>query len=386
MKKFTPHVVALSILVLLGTAGAARSAGVDMREGEWEIVTETSMTMGAMSMPPMTSKVTHCLTREDPVPKSEKESDCKVLDQKIAGNKVSWRFVCKDSEGEGEITYSGTTYKGSFRMKTAEGGGSTKKKASRKSSSGDGEAMTMNMKLSGRYLGPCPKGQKSGPTGETAKQMAAAKQAAAQAEQAQAEQAAAGRKTEAFIKGVTVPQEERGACAQKGFAPTPECEGKAGKLNLNPGEFEVTIEQATRMGPNYSAVETKRSKVCLTEDNPVPRSVSDTGSAQVKRGKERVTWTEPAGAGGTAKGGLVYRGDTVEGAVTQTMELGSGYQSLIVKKVTARRTGDGKCLGGRSYTAGGRGYTAKGRAEAGEKEKKDVLKNPVKGIRNLFGF
>ena len=32
-----------------------------------------------------------------------------------------------------------------------------------------GQTMTMNTKLAGRYLGPCPKGRKSGPTGETVK-------------------------------------------------------------------------------------------------------------------------------------------------------------------------------------------------------------------------
>jgi hypothetical protein len=54
---------------------------------------------------------------------------------------------CKKAEGEGEITYRSSTYKGNFRMKMVE----------------DGQTMKMNMKLAGKYLGPCPKGQKSGP-------------------------------------------------------------------------------------------------------------------------------------------------------------------------------------------------------------------------------
>ena len=51
---------------------------------------------------------------------------------------------CKKAEGEGEITYRGSTYKGNFRMKMVE----------------DGQTMTMDTKLAGKYLGPCPKSKK----------------------------------------------------------------------------------------------------------------------------------------------------------------------------------------------------------------------------------
>jgi len=100
--------------------------------------------MGAISMPSRTDKVMKCLTREDPVPKTEKDKDCKIVKQKVTGNKVSWRMECKKAEGEGEILYSGTTYNGFFKMKTVE----------------EGQTMTMNMKLAGKYLGPCPKSKK----------------------------------------------------------------------------------------------------------------------------------------------------------------------------------------------------------------------------------
>jgi hypothetical protein len=144
MKNLARQILVLFAVVLLCSGGTANSAPVDMKDGEWEVTSETSMTMGTMSMPSMTSKMTHCITRDDPVPASEKEKDCKVVDQKVVGNTVSWRVVCKDGEGEGEITYRGTSYKGTFRMKMAEGG----------------ETMTMNTKLSGKYLGPCPKSKK----------------------------------------------------------------------------------------------------------------------------------------------------------------------------------------------------------------------------------
>ena len=150
MKNVARHTVVLFAFILLCAGATAHSAGVDMKEGEWETSSETSMTMGAMSMPSRTDKVTKCLTREDLVPKTEKEKDCRMVKQKVVGNTVSWRMECKKSEGEGEITYSGTTYKGFFNLKAVE----------------DGQTMTMKIKLAGKYLGPCPKGQKSVPTGE----------------------------------------------------------------------------------------------------------------------------------------------------------------------------------------------------------------------------
>jgi hypothetical protein len=143
MKNVARNTVVLFALLLLFVAGPAHSAGVDMKEGEWETSTETSMMMGTMSMPPMAVKTTYCITREDLVPKSEKNKDCRILEQKIVGNTVSWRMVCGKNEGEGEVTYRGSTYKGNFRMMMVEGG----------------QTMTMNMKLAGKYLGPCPKGR-----------------------------------------------------------------------------------------------------------------------------------------------------------------------------------------------------------------------------------
>lgn len=144
MKNVARHTVVLFALMLLCAAGTAYPAGVDMREGNWEISSETSMTMGAMSMPPMANKSTYCLTREDPVPKSEKDKDCRIVKQKVVGNTVSWRMECKKGEGEGEISYRGTTYNGFFKMKMVE----------------DGQTMTMNTRLAGKYLGPCPKDRK----------------------------------------------------------------------------------------------------------------------------------------------------------------------------------------------------------------------------------
>jgi hypothetical protein len=359
MKKLVPQTMALFALILLCTAGTADSAGVDMKEGEWEILSETSMTMGTISMPGMTSKVTHCLTHDNPVPTSEKEKDCKVVDQKITGNKVSWRVVCKNGEGEGEVTYRGTTYNGTIKMKMVEGG----------------ETMTLNMKLSGRYLGPCPKGQKSGLTGESAKQMAAAEQAMARGKQQQAEMEAQRLKAEAFLKKIVVPADEPGACEQEGFEWTEECERKAGKLDLQDGEYEITIEEASRIGPNSFLSEVKKDTVSLGENAPVPRQLL-TGQPvrKVKRGKENITW-KVSGEGVETKGGVSYRGSSFEGVVTTKSGQGNGMEQFQVKKVTGRRIGDAMYSVGRHYSP---------------KRKDDkpgiIQDNPLKNIRKRFGF
>jgi hypothetical protein len=374
MKNVARHTVVLFALILLCAAGTAHSAGVDMKEGEWEISTVT--TMEGMPMPPTADKSTYCLTQEDLVPNKDKE--CKIVNRKVTGNKVSWRMECKKAEGEGEISYRGTIYNGFFKMKMVD----------------EGQTMTMNIKLAGKYLRPCPKGQKSGPTGETAKRMAKGQEMAAQAQQQQAEmqaeQAAIAKKTEAFMKRAVVPAEERGACAQKGCTRTPECEKKVGELNLKPGDYEITIEQASRVGTAYTPVKVERKTVYLDEESPVPAALSCGRSASVKWGKERITWTETPGGGeskggiprmlsevipsahavtGGTNGGVSYRGDSFDGAVTNTMDLGGDQQSSNVTSITGRRVGDGKPPRGMGH------YPTR---------PKGVLGNPIPKVKGFF--
>src|SRR5450759_609621 len=117
--------------------------------------------------------------------------------------------------------------------------------------------------------------------------MAAGQQAAAQAKQQQkqlqAELAANAKKGEAFIKRSVVPVKEPGACAQEGFGRTPECEGKAGDLNLKPGEYEITVEKGSRIGTTYTPVEVERKTVCMTEEDPVPGALGAGRPTRVKR-------------------------------------------------------------------------------------------------------
>lgn len=395
MKRNAPQSILLVLLFFLATAASAVAA-VDMREGEWEVVSETSMAMGGMSMPGMTHKVTHCLTRDDPVPTSENEKECKIEKVKISGNTVSWKMICKDGEGEGEITYRGTSYKGTFRMtmagdgdapkKTGKARARSKKKAVDDDAAGEGP-MTMTMKLSGKYLGPCPKGQRSGPTGETAKQLARhqamAQEAQAQGKKAQEEMEAQQRKAEAFMKKAVVPAEESGACPQAGFQWSDRCEQRVGKLNLQDGEYEITIEEATRTSPPggrpFSVLDkpTVRS-VSLGENRIFPDEfLTNHKPRTVKRGKDRITWVITEGDSET-RGGINYRGTSFEGVVTTKTSSPNGVEVLLVRKFTGKRIGDPKQPVGRSYSAQ-RGYSAKPKSEI-------LPDNPLKSIRRRLGF
>jgi hypothetical protein len=116
------------------------AASLNMNEGQWEITTTMDMPgMPAEAMKPHT--VTTCLSKSDYVPKADQEkSDCKMVDQKIDGNTVSWNMVCKESSGKGTVTYAGDSFSGLMESTMKEGG----------------KEMTMKMKMDGRRIGACP--------------------------------------------------------------------------------------------------------------------------------------------------------------------------------------------------------------------------------------
>lgn len=116
-----------------------------MQEGKWESTMQ--MTMEGMQFSIPSFKTTQCVTKEDLVPKtSEKEENCKRINYKVVGNTVVWKVECVDkgtkTESEGEITYSGSSYKGTMRGKITEKGGETR---------------NFSMKLAGRRIGECKK-------------------------------------------------------------------------------------------------------------------------------------------------------------------------------------------------------------------------------------
>ncbi|MGD0843695.1 MAG: DUF3617 family protein [Geobacteraceae bacterium] len=118
----------------------AAAASVNMKEGQWEITTTVDMPgMPAAAMKPHT--VTSCLSKKDYVPKANPEQgDCKLVDQKIDGNTVSWGVACKDSSGKGSITYAGDSFSGLMETTMKQGE----------------KEMTVKMKMDGKRIGDCP--------------------------------------------------------------------------------------------------------------------------------------------------------------------------------------------------------------------------------------
>lgn len=133
-------------LIVLGVSGSAPA--VDMQEGSWETTIEMKMEGMPFPMPPMTTTITQCLTKKDMVPNTgTKEQKCDIKNQKIVGNKVTWTVICVDkegrTEGNGEMTYAGTSYQGVLKTKMTTAGSS--------------ETMHSTIKMKGKRIGNCQK-------------------------------------------------------------------------------------------------------------------------------------------------------------------------------------------------------------------------------------
>ena len=378
---------------LLAGPGVAR-AGVDMQEGEWETTVVSTMETEGMTMPPMTSTMTSCLTKKDlvPNPNPDQANNCRVLDQKVSGNTVSWRLVCDQDggkmEGSGEMTYHGASYEGTMRASTV----------------AEGQTMKTVMKLSGRHLGVCTARTAKGPVvngkdmgqyqQEMGKYQAMADQAMARQKQEMAKYQAGVKAGSDLIK-LPVPAADSNACRQPGFAAMADCAAQAGDLNLQPGLFRIPLERASRTGDmEATPVDRQQEERCLTQDVPVPYSLAGSHDIrEVSRSRDKITWSF-ADAQTAVRGGLVYQGNTMSGVINETNRLSPDMQITQVTRVTAERLGDGDCLGGgRAYTsqtpaaASSQGQgAASGINGAMQEAGKELINNPMKGLRSIIGF
>lgn len=115
----------------------------DLKEGLWEM--SVKMEMKGMNMPMPAQKFKQCITKEKMIPhegmeKEKKDDKCKVVEQKVSGNKIFWKIVCKEKEGQTVITGTGVynfdNFEGESRIKTPDG-------------------MEMTQKMSGKWIGKC---------------------------------------------------------------------------------------------------------------------------------------------------------------------------------------------------------------------------------------
>ncbi len=358
----------------------ARAANANVHDGKWETTMEMKMEGVPFSIPPV--KSTQCITKDNPVPQDkERQNKCKMKDQKISGNKVTWSMVCDDrgtkTESEGEITYSGDGYKGNMRMKTTDKSGKTS---------------VSTATMTGRRIGACS-GKDEQTVSVGGQEMKIDPAMMEQAKKAQAEneknQAAMKARSAVFAK-FTVPDEESGACSLNGdgFKDSADCEKKVGKLRLNAGQWEIVTEQATKMQKDYYAGDPQTTTTCLTSNSIVPHiSGTDASRAQnKKRSAQRITWRSREDAYGMTvdeRGGINYKGDTLEGVVVRTQTTKQGTTTEVKTHVTGRRLGDGNCLAQvRDYTSQKRDYTSQKRKALPSRPGVGDAVNKLKG---LFG-
>ena len=131
-------------LLALGAVGLIAQGG--MRPGRWETTMQMEMAGSPVQMPPM--KQTRCVTPAEAKDPSSLQSglpggrggknDCKVSDQKMSGNTMSWKIACTSPDamtGTGEMTFADDSYTGTMKMNMTQG--------------------AMSMKMEGKRLGDC---------------------------------------------------------------------------------------------------------------------------------------------------------------------------------------------------------------------------------------
>jgi len=108
-----------SAVIMIGST--LLHADVNMHEGLWKMTVQTQMSGLPMQIPP--TSFTQCITKKDLIPKDQegKKGKCKITQQNISGNTVSWVMECKEDatmKAVGRITYHGNTFEGTTDIST----------------------------------------------------------------------------------------------------------------------------------------------------------------------------------------------------------------------------------------------------------------------------
>lgn len=135
---YLKHNISSAILLACLISIPAQAAEVDIKPGMWRWTMTMEMKGMPFTLPPTT--YSSCITKEDLVPEQSKQlKDCKILENKITGNSVSWKMECH-TEGErvlseGKMSYRDTTAKGKVQVTT--------------------HGIAMTSKISGQRTGNC---------------------------------------------------------------------------------------------------------------------------------------------------------------------------------------------------------------------------------------
>jgi hypothetical protein len=380
MSKTTFWIVMSAVLIMLGISGITPlCAEVNMTEGKWEITTQISMEGMPMQMP--VTKVTQCITKQNVVPQST-EKNCKVLSHSISGNTVRWKVRCEEkegtTEGEGEITYTGNSYKGYMMAKMTEKSGQTH---------------TVKMNLSGKRIGECTEADRKQPDDIKAQ--------IEKAKPVQQELDARLRRAQELAR-LTVPEDGPGVC----LLSEPDCAGRPPRLNLMEGQWEMSEETTSttktkETAPSvaakgksktqaaqkdvYSPADIQKSSRCLTEQEALSYAKEASCVNDKKKGGNRITWKNTCAYPDNTveeRGGITYNGDTYEGVRIKKMTT-AGIESTLITKLSGRRTGDGNCI---AVIPRREPTTMKQPPQPPADAEKGAIPNPVKSLKKIFGF
>lgn len=358
----------------LWSEGRLSHAASGIQDGLWEMTMETQMEGLPMAMPPVSSNTRQCITPGDAVPRNDGSmKNCTVKNQKVSGNKASWEFECSDDQGKavgkGEMTYSGTSCSGVSRTAIT---------------SKEGDKMTATTRIKGRRVGACPPGgvAATGP-GESPKiQELRDKSARVQGQQ----DAATGRALE--LTKIKVPRTPGDACVYlSNGVVNPDCAGRGGQLNLKEGEWNIREEVASISGGTVlPAASSQGEKMCLSPEKPVPGDYLSRGCdpVELKRSGATVTWKLSCTTGMAkveGEGGIEYRGDSFTGALVLRNTTVPDAPLTTYSRLTGTRTGDGACVGQANADK-----NQPGAPPATDDQTEEIVKNPVKKLKSLFGF
>ena len=109
--------------------------------GMWEITVKMNMMDMPMDVPPQVSR--QCLKKENLVPSTQTQQECKIISHGVKGNTVTWEMTCNTpqgvSKGKGKMTFRGDRMTGQTTITMPV----------------DGGTVNMTNNLSGRRIGDC---------------------------------------------------------------------------------------------------------------------------------------------------------------------------------------------------------------------------------------
>jgi hypothetical protein len=142
----TKRAVLTTVLAAVFVLPSLASAAPNLENGEWEFTMEMQSPGTPANMPPFRFK--NCVTKSDPIPKQDGEaaSGCKVVDQSVQGDTVSYTMRCTQGdmvmENKGKTTFHGNRMEGTVHQTMKQGGK---------------VVHTSTAKMTAKRIGPCKK-------------------------------------------------------------------------------------------------------------------------------------------------------------------------------------------------------------------------------------